>query len=65
MLEKLVHKGIIDIEFKKKVLKREKKSSTALDNYIALPHSVNTNGGKSLSVIWNIRKTSGLGYKGN
>ena len=44
MLEKLVHKGIIDIEFKKKVLKREKKSSTALDNYIALPHSVNTNG---------------------
>ncbi len=43
MLEKLVHKGIIDIEFKKGI-KREKKSSTALDNYIALPHSVNTNG---------------------
>lgn len=44
MLENLVYKEIIDIEFKKNVLKREKKSSTALDNYIALPHSVSTNG---------------------
>ncbi len=43
MLEKLVLKGIIDIEFKENVLKREKKSSTALDNYIALPHSVSPN----------------------
>lgn len=64
MLEKLVYKGIIDIEFKKKVLKREKKFLIVLDNYIVLFYLVNINGENfylvfgilEKLVIWDIKE---------
>lgn len=52
MADKMIDKGYAPEEFKDLVFKREKISPTSFDNYIAMPHAIESNGYKTgISVL--------------